>query len=478
VIETTEKLRTMKMGKLIMVMSLPAIISMIVQALYNIVDSIFVSNLGESALTALALVYPMQMIIIAVFVGIGIGVNVAISKKIGAGKFKDSSTAAEHGILIGLILWILLAILSFFIPEPFIALFTDDPVVLEYATSYLQIVMFFSFGSIIAEICMNIMRATGESIKSMRIQLLGAITNIILDPLLIFGLFFFPKLGITGAAIATVTGQIASMLYGLYCVIKAENGIHLTIRDFHYHGRITKEILLVSIPTTFMVGLQSVMLSGINYILSGDSQTAIAVFGIYFKLQAFITMALVGLTQGIMPIMGFNYGAKNKKRLMDVIKYALVIASGLMFVGTLIFNIFPLQLLGLFNSTPEIEAIGVSCLRICSLAYVFAGIGMIFSTLFQAIDKPHYSLILTCCRQIVFLLFIAYLLFNAIGLVGVWMAFPIAEFLCATMGIIMMVFVYKHSLSLLGNVETTNCIEAITQVSSVQSLSNSPENNK
>jgi len=478
VIETTEKLKTMKMGKLIMVMSLPAIISMIVQALYNIVDSIFVSNLGESALTALALVYPMQMIIIAVFAGIGVGVNVAISKKIGAGKFKESSISAEQGMLIGLILWIVLAILSFFIPAPFIGLFTDDPVVLEYATAYLQIVMLFSFGSIIAEICMNIMRATGDATRSMKIQLLGAITNIILDPLLIFGLFFFPKLGITGAAIATVIGQIASMLYGLSCVIKAENGIHFTIRDFHYNGSITKDILLVSIPATFMIGLQSVMLSGINYILASDSQTAIAVFGIYFKLQAFITMALVGLTQGIMPIMGFSYGAENKKRLVDVIKYSLVIASVLMLVGTLIFNIFPLQLLGLFNSTPEIEAIGVSCLRICSLAYVFAGIGMIFATLFQAVDKPHYSLILTCCRQIVFLLLIAYILFNVVGLVGVWMAFPIAEFLCATMGSIMMVSVYKHSISLLGNGEEPKPAAATAPVSSIQSLHPYPENDK
>lgn len=461
-IETTEKLRTMKMGKLIMVMSLPAIISMIVQALYNIVDSIFVSELGEKALTALALVYPMQMIIIAVFAGIGVGLNVGISKKIGANKLKEASITAEHGMLIGFILWLILAILSFLIPEKFIGLFTQDQIVLKYATSYLQIVMLFSFGSIIAEICMNIMRATGDATRSMKIQLLGALTNIILDPLLIFGVLFFPKLGITGAAIATVIGQIASMFYGLYCVLKAENGINFSISNFHYEGSITKNILLVSVPATFMIGLQSVMLAGINFILSGDSQLAIAVFGIYFKLQAFITMALVGLTQGIMPIMGFSYGAKNKKRLIEVIKYSLVIAIGLMLIGTLAFNIFPLQLLRLFNSTPEIEQIGISCLRICSLGYVFAGIGMIFATLFQAIDKPHYSLILTCCRQIVFLLLIAYILFNVVGLVGVWMAFPIAEFLCAAMSGVMMVSIYKNSIVTLGETKKSHIGKAIT----------------
>jgi putative MATE family efflux protein len=445
--ETTEKLKTMKMGRLIMVMSLPAIVSMIVQALYNIVDSIFVSALGAKALTALALVYPMQMVIIAIFAGIGVGINAVISRQIGAGKFKDASNSAEHGILIGFILWIILAILSFFIPTRFVGLFTEDQQIIDYATRYLQIVMLFSFGSIMAEICMNIMRSTGDSIKSMKIQLLGAIINIILDPILIFGMLFFPEMGITGAAIATVLGQIASMVYGIYCVSKSNNGINFSINSFHYESNITKSIVAVSIPATFMIGLQSLMLVGINYILSNESETAIAVFGIYFKLQAFITMALVGLTQGMMPIMGFNYGAKNKKRVMDATKYSLFIASGIMIFGTLIFNLFPLQLLRLFNSTAEIERIGVSCLRICSVGFIFAGVGLIFATLFQAIGKPQYSLVLTFARQIVFLLVIAYLLYNAIGVVGVWSAFPIAEFLCAVMGCVMMATIYKNKIN-------------------------------
>jgi len=460
--ETTEKLRTMKMGKLIMVMSLPAIVSMLVQALYNIVDSIFVSELGEKALTALALVYPMQMVIIAVFAGIGVGVNVAISRNIGAGKFKNASLSAEHGILIGLILWLLLALLSFYIPAKFVGLFTEDQVILGYASSYLQIVMLFSFGSIIAEICMNIMRSTGDATKSMKIQLLGALTNIILDPILIFGLLFFPELGIKGAAIATVIGQIASMVYGIHAVTTANNGIKFSLKSFNYEPSISKNILLVSVPATFMIGLQSVMLGGINYILANESETAIAVFGIYFKLQAFITMALIGLTQGMMPIMGFNYGAKNKKRLMDAVNYSLLIACSLMFVGTLLFNILPLQLLRLFNSSPEIEQIGLTCLRVCSLGFVFAGIGMIFATLFQAIGKPHYSLILTFARQIVFLLVIAHLLYTSIGLTGVWMAFPIAEFLCAIMASVMMLSVYKREINLLGNIESTPIGDIIT----------------
>lgn len=448
--ETTEKLKKMTMGRLIMVMSLPAIVSMIVQALYNIVDSIFVSELGESALTALALVYPMQMIIIAIFAGIGVGVNAVISRKIGAGHFNDASNSAEHGIVIGFILWIILAIASFIVPKVFLSLFTEDPIILGYAMTYLQIVMLFSFGSIMAEICMNIMRSTGDSTRSMKIQLLGALTNIVLDPLLIFGFFFFPELGIRGAAIATVIGQIASMIYGIYCVNKSHNGINFSIKGFHYENKIIKSILSISVPATFMIGLQSVMLGGINYILSSESQTAVAVFGIYFKLQAFVTMALVGLTQGMMPILGFNYGAKDKKRVMAAIKYSLIIASLIMLAGTLVFNVFSVQLLRLFNSTAEIELIGIACLKICSLGFLFAGIGLIFATLFQAIGKPHYSLILTFARQIVFLLLIAHLLYNSIGLIGVWLAFPIAEFLSASLASLMMVSLYKNKLSSLG----------------------------
>jgi putative MATE family efflux protein len=452
--ENTEKLKTMKIGKLIMVMSLPAITSMIVQALYNVVDSIFVSELGEKALTALALVYPLQLVIIAIFAGIGVGVNVGISRNIGASKIKDATITAEHGIFIGLILWVILAILSFFVPGKFIGLFTEDPVILQYATSYLQIIMLFSLGSIMAEICMNIVRATGDAKNPMKIQLLGAITNIVLDPLLIFGVLFFPKLGITGAAIATVAGQIASMIYGIYCVNKSGAGIKFSLKGFHYKSSIAKDILLVCVPATFMIGLQSVMLCGINFILTNESEIAIAVFGIYFKLQAIVTMALVGLTQGITPIMAFNYGLKNKKRLMDTLKYSLVIASGLMILGTLIFNIFPLQLLALFNSTPESQQIGVSCLRICSLGYLFAGIGLVFATFFQAVGKPLHSMVLTFSRQILFLLTIAYLLYNTIGLVGVWMAFPISEFLCAVVACVMMLAIYKREINLLGYVET------------------------
>ena len=420
-------LGNMDIKKLIIKMSLPAMLSMIVQALYNVVDSIFVAKISEQALTALSIVFPIQLIIVSIFVGLGLGINSFMSRKLGEGNKDVAINTAEHGFAIGIGLWIILAICSTFVPQMFSKLFTDDPVVVKYAVQYTRIIMLFSFGSIIAEVCMNILRSTGDMLSSMKIQLLGAIINIVLDPILIFGLLFFPELGVQGAAIATVIGQIGSMLYALKFVLRNNNGLELNLKKFHHSSNITGEIFKVGIPAMFMTMLGSIMVSGINLILAGFSGTAVAVFGAYFKLQSFIYMPVFGLTQGIMPIVGYNYGAKNKHRVIETVKYGCIFACTIMLVGTTVFVIFPRQLLMLFSSTPQMEAIGIKCLRIISIGFMFSGIVIVISTIFQALGKANASLVISFSRQIIILLPLAFILSDLIGLTGIWIAFPISE---------------------------------------------------
>ncbi|MGL1891595.1 MAG: MATE family efflux transporter [Spirochaetaceae bacterium] len=427
--ENMKKLANMDVKKLIIQMSLPAMISMIVQALYNIVDSMFVARISEKALTALSLAFPIQMIIIAIFVGLGIGINSFMSRKLGEGNKDEAENTAEHGLIIGILIWSLLAISSFFLPQLFFKMFTDDVVVLEYAIQYTRIIMFFSFGNILTAVCMNILRATGDMISSMKIQLLGACINIILDPFLIFGLFFFPELGVVGAAIATVIGQLVAMLYALTLVLKNKDGIQLNISKFHFSKKITSEIFKVAIPSMFMQLLASVMITVINLILAGFSGTSVAVFGAYFKLQSFIYMPIFGLTQGMMPVIGFNYGAKNNKRVFDAIKYSAIYATIIMCIGTILFQLFPRQLLTLFSSTDEMYGIGIQCLRIISSGFVFSGAGIILTVFFMPLGNAKISLIISFLRQIIFLLPISFGLSRIWNLTGVWIAFPISEFL-------------------------------------------------
>lgn len=441
-----DKLGTMDMKKLIITMSLPAMISMIVQALYNVVDSIFVAKISEQALTALSIAFPIQMVIISIFVGLGVGINSFMSRKLGEGNKDTAINAAEHGLVLGLVMWIIIAIASFFLPELFLKLFTDDPVVLDYAIQYTKIIMLFSFGSIFSEVCMNILRASGDMLSSMKVQLTGAIINLILDPLLIFGLLFIPELGVRGAAIATVIGQMLAMLYAFVLVVKNKKVLALNIKKFHYSKVITGGVLSVGIPAMFMSMLGSVMISGVNLILAGFSDTSIAVFGAYFKLQSFIYMPVFGLTQGLMPIIGYNYGAKNKLRVIEAVKYGCFFAGLIMVVGLLIFQLFPEQLLMLFSSTDEMMAIGIDCLRIISIGFAFSGLSVVLGAAFQAFGQAKTSLIIYFTRQIVILLPLVMILSKVIGLKGVWIAFPISEILALLIAVYYSIRVYHDDL--------------------------------
>lgn len=434
--EKFEKIEKIDIKRLLITMSLPAMLSMIVQALYNIVDSIFVAHISEKALTALSLAFPIQMVIISIFVGLGIGVNSYMSRKFGEGKTDEAVNTAEHGLFLGLTIGSLMAILAFIVPQHFFKLFTDDPIVLDYAIQYTRIIMIFSFGSIITEVCSNILRSTGDMVSAMKIQLLGAITNIVLDPFLIFGFFFFPELGVVGAAIATIIGQLTAMTYALNLVLKNKNGLELKLSKFHYSKNITIEIFRVGLPAIFMQLMSSVMVTGINIILAAFSGTAVAVFGAYFKIQSFIYMPVFGITMGMMPIVGYNFGAGNRTRVNETVKYAIVYASMIMLLGTVLFNFFPKQLLAMFNSSVEMSQLGVTCLRIISLGYVFSGIVIIFSTYFQALGRGFNSLIISFARQLVFLLPIAFYLSKVMGVTGVWVAFPVSEVLTFIIGIV------------------------------------------
>jgi len=442
--KNAEKLGNMDVKILIIKMALPAMISMIVQALYNIVDSIFVARISEKALTALSFAFPIQMIIVSIFVGLGVGVNSYISRKLGEGKKDEAINTAEHGLLIGIAIWSLLAISSFILPKFFFKFFTNDPVIIKYSVQYTRIVMLFSFGSILTEVCMNILRASGDMISSMKIQLLGALINIILDPIFIFGFLFIPALGVTGAAIATVIGQLCAMTFALTLVLKNKKGLELDFSKFKYSLNITKEIFRVGVPAIFMQLLGSFMLTGVNLILAGISSTSVAVFGAYFKLQSFIYMPVFGLNQGMMPVVGYNYGAKKYDRVASAVKYSVIYAAVIMLFGFILFQLFPRPLLALFNSSEQMYEIGVVCLRTISYGFIFSAGGIVLSTLFQALGKGSISLFLSFARQIIFLLPLAFVFSGIIGVQGVWFAFPISEVLSLIIAIFFTVKVFKR----------------------------------
>lgn len=442
----TQKLGQEKVPKLIIKMAIPAIIAMTVQAFYNIVDSVFVASISEDALTALSLAFPVQIVIIAIFVGLGIGLNSVISRRLGEKNMADAVNAAEHGFLLGFILWALIAVASIFLPKWYFSMFTEKQVIIDYAIEYTTVIMIFSFGRIFAQVCMSIMQATGDMVSSMKIQLSGAIGNLILDPILIFGVWFIPGLGVKGAAIATVAGQILSMLYAFRLMFKSDKGLKLNLRNFHFDLKVTNRILGVGFPAMIMQALGSVMLTGINYVLGGFSETSIAVFGAYFKVQSLIFMPVFGLGQGMMPIVGYNFGAKNRRRIIEAVRFSAIVAFLIMTVGTIIFQFFPGTLLKMFSSTPNMERIGIPAFRILSSVFPIAGVVIMFSVAFQAIGDAYKSMIISFVRQIVVLLPVAFLLSGPLKELGVWLAFPISEGACLIITTIFVIVTYNRKI--------------------------------
>ena len=451
---TQNKMGTAPIFKLIMTMSLPAIFSMTVQALYNVFDSIFVGNLegikGSAALEALSLAFPLQMLLVAVGVGTGVGINLLISRRLGEKNFKEANDTATHGLLLSLLSWVVFLILGLTIVEPFFKMYNPSQQVLEYGIQYTKIVMVFSIFSFVQITVEKTLQATGDMIFPMLFQLTGAVTNIILDPLLIYGIGPFPKLEVVGAAVATVAGHALAMIFAVVVLFVKKHRIKVSFKNFKLSKITIKNIYSVGFPSIIMQSIGSIMILGLNAILTAYSG-AVAVLGVYYKLQSFIFMPVFGLNQGVMPIIGYNYGARNKKRVYGALKYGVLIAAVIMTVGVILFWTIPDKLLGLFGEGNAILIdVGVNAFRIISLCFIPAAAGIMFTTLFQATGKGLRSLFMSFLRQLVLILPIAFLLFNYVGQKYVWFAFPIAEIGALTVAILFFLNLVKGDFKKLG----------------------------
>ncbi|MGL4362881.1 MAG: MATE family efflux transporter [Cellulosilyticaceae bacterium] len=447
------KMADTPMMKLLLTMSLPAMLSMMIQALYNIVDSLFVAQIGEKALAAVSLAFPIQTMIIAVAVGTGIGLNSLISRSLGEKNQEKASLVADHGVLLAICSWIVFMIFGLFFSRSFFEMFTDDIEVIQMGTTYISTVTIFSVGAFIQINIEKIFQGTGNMVYPMIMQIIGAVTNIILDPIFIFGWFGIPKMGVKGAAIATVIGQFTAMAVSIYLITKRSKNIKISLKHFKFDFKIIKEIYMVGFPAIVMQSIMSIVVIVLNNLLIGFSQTAVAVMGIYFKVQSFIFMPVFGLTQGALPIIGYSYGAKNKTRLMTCFKQSIIIVILMMGMGTVLFNLLPVQIIQMFNGTEEMLAIGVSALKIISIGFIFAGISIVISTLFQAVGLGIQSLLISIIRQVVMLIPLAWILSKSLGVVGVWWSFPIAEFVAVILSVIIMAIQYRLKITKMTDVE-------------------------
>ncbi|WP_270811275.1 MATE family efflux transporter [Hungatella effluvii] len=443
------KMGVMPVNRLLFSMSLPMILSMLVQALYNIVDSIFVAQIGETALAAVSLAFPVQNLIIAVSVGTGVGVNALLSRSLGEKNQETANLAAVNGIFVFFLSYLLFAVFGFFFARMYFTVQTSNPEIIEQGTIYLSVCSIFSFGIFLEIALERIMQSTGRTIYNMITQGLGAIINIILDPILIFGLFGFPRMGILGAAVATVIGQIIAMLLLLYFNIRKNSDVNLNMRRFRPDTAIIAEIYRVGLPSIIMQSISSVMTFGVNKILLLFSETAVSVFGIYFKLQSFIFMPVFGLNNAMVPIVAYNYGAARKDRIMKTIRSSVTAAVAIMLAGLAIFQIFPEQLLYLFDASEHMMEIGVPALRIISLSFLFAGYCIVIGSVFQALGNGVYSLITSAARQLVCILPAAYLFASVFGLHAVWYAFPLAEIISVVLTTILFRRIYQKKIQLL-----------------------------
>ena len=443
------KMGTMPVGKLLFNMSLPMMVSMLVQALYNIVDSIFVAKLSENALTAVSLAFPLQTLLIAVATGTGVGMNALLSKSLGEHDFKKANKIADNGIFLYVLSYIVFLILGFTVVKPFYAsqIGSADVEIMELGIDYLSTVMILSFGLFGQIFFERLLTSTGRTIFSMTSQLCGAITNIILDPILIFGLLGAPKMGVTGAALATVIGQCVAGIIACVCNHKFNHEVSLNIKGFRPDWTLIGHIYAIGIPSIIMQSIGSIMTYCMNRILIEFSSTATAVFGVYFKLQSFFFMPVFGLNNGITPIIAYNYGAKQRKRMIKTIKLSLIVAFCLTFIGFFSFEAIPQVLLGMFNASEDMLTIGVPALRIIGIHYLIAWFCIVIGTVFQALGKAVFSMIVSIMRQLVVLIPAAYILAKLGGLHAVWWSFPIAEVISLLVTLFFFIKIYREIIS-------------------------------
>lgn len=440
------KMGTMPINKLLITMALPMIISMLVMALYNIVDSIFVARICEDALTAVSMAFPVQNLMIAIASGTGVGMNALLSRSLGAKQQEQANHAARNGVFLAICSYLVFLLFGLTACGLFFRSQTDNPAIIQYGMTYMEICSVLSFGLFIQMVFERILQATGRTIFTMCTQGLGAIINIILDPILIFGLFGAPKLGIAGAAIATVAGQIIAACLAIFFNLKCNPDIHLNFRGFRPSGEIIRRIYAVGVPSILMMSISSVMVYGMNCILIAFTSTATAVFGVYYKLQSFIFMPIFGMNNGMVPIIAYNYGACKPDRIKKTMKLAMTYAEVIMLIGFIAFHVIPRPLLSMFSASEQMMALGVPALKILSWSYLVAGLCIISSSVFQALGNGMYSLLVSFGRQLVVLLPAAYLLSLTGNVDMVWWSFPIAEVASVLLSALFMLRINKKIL--------------------------------
>ncbi len=443
------KMGVMPVNKLLITMSLPMMASMLVQALYNIVDSIFVSMISENALSAVSLAFPIQTLLIAVATGTGVGVNAILSRALGEKNNDKASSIAMHGIFLAIVSYVIFVIIGIFAVKPFYQSQTSgaDVEIFNYGVQYASIICIASFGVFGQIIFERLLQSTGKTIYSMYVQATGAIINIIFDPIFIFGLFGMPKLGVAGAALATVLGQIVAAIMALFFNFKVNKEIKLSLKGFKIDKKMIGIIYSVGAPSIIMQAIGSIMNYGMNLILIGFTSTATAVFGVYYKIQSIFFMPVFGLNNGMVPIIAYNYGAGNRKRLVKTIKLSVMYAMILTLMGFLAFQILPDKLLGLFEASSKMLEIGIPALRIISFSYLAAGFCIVAGSVFQSLGNGMYSLFVSVARQLIILLPAAFVLSKLGGLVAVWWSFPIAEVMSLAVSALLMYRINKNIIS-------------------------------
>ena len=445
-VQTENKMGFMPLGKLLVQMSLPMMISMFVQSLYNIVDSIFVAQISENALTAVSLAFPIQNLMFSVVIGTGVGINSLLSRRLGEKNFEEVDKVANNGLFLTICGAIFFMIVGFLVPRLYFESQTDNQEIIEYGVTYMRICLVACagvFGGITFE---RLLMSTGKTGLSMVSQLTGTVFNLVFDPLLIFGLAGFPKMGIAGAAVATVLGQFAAMFVSFTLNIKKNKEIHLSFKGLKPEGKIIGNIYAVGVPSIIVCSIGSILVYFLNIILGAFSTTAIAVYGVYFKLQSFVFMPVFGLNNGSVPIVAYNFGARNRHRVVKTIILSAVGACMIMLVGVLVFELFPVPLLRLFNASDEMLSIGVKALRIIAIHFPLAAISIILGSVFQALGKGVQSMVISFVRQLIFLLPAAWLLSLTGNINNIWWAFPIAEVLSLIICIILFADVYKKEI--------------------------------
>ncbi|MDO4168537.1 MAG: MATE family efflux transporter [Lachnospiraceae bacterium] len=445
------KMGVMPINKLLISMSIPMMISMLVMALYNIVDSIFVAKLNEDALTAVSLAFPIQNLMIAFGTGTGVGVNALLSRSLGAKDTEYANKIANNGLKLSIFTYAAFAILTGVLGGFYFRVQTNNQAILNYGISYIHIVGVMSFGMFLQMMSEKLLQSTGKTIYTMITQLIGAITNIILDPILIFGLFGFPRLEVAGAAVATVAGQILAGIVALLFNMKYNQEIEINLKKYKLSSHVVGHIYSIGVPSIIMASVSSVMTFGMNKILMSFTATATAVFGVYYKLQSFVFMPVFGLNNGMVPIVAYNYGAKKPDRITKTIQLSIIYAVSIMLVGLVIMQMCPVALLKLFSASDSMLSIGVPALKTISFSFIFAGFCIVCSSVYQAFGHGVLSLLVSLIRQLAVLLPAAYILSKINGLDAIWWSFPIAEVASVILCTSFLIHVYRKEIKPLWN---------------------------